>query len=110
LKDHRRGSERSKVQVIGVSTVREKDGLALSSRNVYLSPTERVATPVLYRTLKDSAAPNRSGRANRGHEQGMAREGKLSRCRLLNAACTFPENREFSEFAADFPCSASVPR
>jgi pantoate--beta-alanine ligase len=45
-----------KVHVVGVPTVREKDGLALSSRNVYLSADERAAAPVLYRTLKDSAA------------------------------------------------------
>jgi pantoate--beta-alanine ligase len=45
-----------KVNVIGVPTVREKDGLALSSRNVYLSSAERAAAPVLYRTLTDSAA------------------------------------------------------
>jgi pantoate--beta-alanine ligase len=45
-----------KVDVIGVPTVREKDGLALSSRNVYLSPAERAAAPMLYRTLKESAA------------------------------------------------------
>jgi pantoate--beta-alanine ligase len=45
-----------KVRVIGVPTVREKDGLALSSRNVYLSPAERAVAPVLYRTLKESAA------------------------------------------------------
>jgi pantoate--beta-alanine ligase len=45
-----------KVTVVGVPTVREKDGLALSSRNVYLSPADRAAAPVLYRTLKDSAA------------------------------------------------------
>jgi pantoate--beta-alanine ligase len=45
-----------KVRVIGVPTVREKDGLALSSRNVYLSSTERAAAPVLCRTLKASAA------------------------------------------------------
>jgi pantoate--beta-alanine ligase len=44
-----------KVRVIGVSTVREKDGLALSSRNVYLSATERAVAPMLYRTLKESA-------------------------------------------------------
>lgn len=45
-----------KVSVVSVPTVRETDGLALSSRNVYLSPAERAAAPVLYRTLKDSAA------------------------------------------------------
>jgi pantoate--beta-alanine ligase len=45
-----------KVDIVGVPTVRENDGLALSSRNVYLSPAERAAAPVLYRTLKESAA------------------------------------------------------
>jgi pantoate--beta-alanine ligase len=45
-----------KVRVIGLPTVREMDGLALSSRNVYLSPSERAAAPVLYHTLKESAA------------------------------------------------------
>jgi pantoate--beta-alanine ligase len=44
-----------KVKVIGVPTVREKDGLALSSRNVYLSPAERAAAPTLYRTLTAAA-------------------------------------------------------
>ena len=44
-----------KVKVIGVPTVREKDGLALSSRNAYLSPAERAVAPTLYRTLKESA-------------------------------------------------------
>jgi pantoate--beta-alanine ligase len=38
-------------QVIACPTVREPDGLALSSRNVHLSPEERAAAPVLRRAL-----------------------------------------------------------
>jgi pantoate--beta-alanine ligase len=44
------------VRVVGVPTVREPDGLALSSRNVYLSPEERRVAPRLYRVLNDTAA------------------------------------------------------
>jgi pantoate--beta-alanine ligase len=43
------------LQVVGVPTVREADGLALSSRNVYLSPDERRRAPLLHRTLQDCA-------------------------------------------------------
>ena len=38
-------------EIVGCPTVREPDGLALSSRNVHLSPTERAASPVLHRAL-----------------------------------------------------------
>mgnify|MGYP006421266651 CR=1 FL=1 len=61
----------------GVPTIREEDGLALSSRNVYLSPEERRAAPVLYRTLCEVASKVNSGGdisqlENWGREQVLA--------------------------------------
>ena len=49
------------VKVIGSRTVRERDGLAMSSRNVYLSPDERQTAPVLYRAMKESAKRLKGG-------------------------------------------------
>jgi pantoate--beta-alanine ligase len=51
------------VRIVGGPTVREKDGLALSSRNAYLSPNERAAAPTLYRVLKDCAAQINAGQS-----------------------------------------------
>ena len=44
------------VEIAGVPTVREADGLALSSRNRFLSPAERAAAPRLFAVLRDVAA------------------------------------------------------
>ncbi len=49
------------VKVIGSRTVREVDGLAMSSRNVYLSPEERRVAPTLYKAMKESAGRLRAG-------------------------------------------------
>jgi pantoate--beta-alanine ligase len=49
--------------VIGVETVREEDGLALSSRNAYLSPEERRMAPVIHRALREAAEAIRKGTA-----------------------------------------------
>lgn len=49
------------VEIVGCPTVREPDGLALSSRNAYLTAEERAAAPVLYRALEAGAAAVRAG-------------------------------------------------
>jgi pantoate--beta-alanine ligase len=43
------------VRIVGVPTVRERDGLALSSRNAYLATDERAAAPTLHRVLSACA-------------------------------------------------------
>jgi pantoate--beta-alanine ligase len=49
------------VKVIGSRTVRERDGLAMSSRNVYLLVEERIAAPVLFQAMKQCAQRLRAG-------------------------------------------------
>jgi pantoate--beta-alanine ligase len=49
------------VRVIGSPTVRERDGLAMSSRNVYLNAGERRVAPTLHRALKNLATRLRAG-------------------------------------------------
>jgi len=43
------------IEVIGCPTIREQDGLALSSRNIHLTPEERKAAPVIYASLLAAA-------------------------------------------------------
>ena len=50
------------VKIVGGRTLREKDGLALSSRNAYLSASERAAAPTLYRVLRTCADLIKQGR------------------------------------------------
>lgn len=61
------------VQIVGVPTVREPDGLALSSRNVYLSPAERTAAASLHRALNAAAEKiARGGKVETAVEEARA--------------------------------------
>jgi len=51
------------VAIEGVPTVRDSDGLALSSRNVYLTAEQRALAPTLYRTLQEMARRLEAGEA-----------------------------------------------
>jgi pantoate--beta-alanine ligase len=49
------------VRIVSCPTIRESDGLALSSRNVFLNATQRSNAPALYRSLRQSAEAFRAG-------------------------------------------------
>src|SRR5205807_737191 len=68
------------VDVIGCPTVREADGLALSSRNVYLSTEDRAAAPVLHRALLQGLAAIEAGE----------RDGDVVRRLLADVVATEP--------------------
>ena len=52
------------IDVVAVPTVREQDGLALSSRNSYLTPEQRSAAPVIYRALYHAKSLWEAGELN----------------------------------------------
>jgi len=67
------------VEIIGAPTVRAPDGLALSSRNQYLSPEERALAPRLYRELVRVAELLKAGQNSR---EQIARHEAESRAAL----------------------------
>jgi pantoate--beta-alanine ligase len=65
------------VRIEGVATVREADGLALSSRNAYLSAAERRIAPALHRVLEDIAARLRCGETDPARAMAEGRAALL---------------------------------
>jgi len=61
------------IEIVIVDTMRERDGLAMSSRNVYLSKSERRIAPILFRALSSA-------------KEAFERDGVLSAQRLLEIA------------------------
>ncbi len=61
-------------RIITAPTVREDDGLAMSSRNTYLSDDERQVAPMLYRALEDAAQSLQDGQRDFASLEREARE------------------------------------
>ena len=76
------------VKVVGIPTVRERDGLALSSRNAYLSDAERAVAPTLARVLNACA-----GRINRREPIEMVLEEGIAELRHVGFAVDYLEAR-----------------
>lgn len=66
-------------EIVVLPTVREADGLAMSSRNAYLTPDERAAAPVVFRALSAARDRFRAGQQEMGELEQTA-------CRMIEAS------------------------
>lgn len=91
------------VQIVVCPTVREPDGLALSSRNVYLTPEQRQAAPVLYRALRAAQEAwqrgEHDGERLRAIMRAVLSEEPLAQTEYVSAAdlCTLQELGDASQ-------------
>ncbi len=93
------------LEVVTVPTVREADGLAMSSRNAYLSPEQRSNVVILYKSLEAAAEAVRKGERDAGKIACMVREMISS---VPGAVIDYVELRKYSDLTpADYidrPC------
>jgi pantoate--beta-alanine ligase len=62
------------LRIVAVPTVREADGLAMSSRNVYLDASQRRLAPVLHQAITEAAQAFTRGETDPGRLEGLARD------------------------------------
>jgi pantoate--beta-alanine ligase len=81
------------IQILSCPTVRESDGLALSSRNRFLTPEERTQAPIIFQTLLEAEEKIRAGMTSaRLLETSMERQiGRASLARIDYVVAVHPE-------------------
>lgn len=91
------------VEIVICPTVREADGLAMSSRNAYLSPEERQAARVLYRGLRAAQAAFASGERDAERLRSVVAETVATEPlpRLQYISCAEPDTLEELDRVAD---------
>ncbi len=62
------------LRIVAVPTVRHPDGLAMSSRNVYLDPAARQLAPLVYQAITEAAGVFTQGEADPARLEGVARQ------------------------------------
>jgi pantoate--beta-alanine ligase len=88
------------LRVVAGETVREPDGLALSSRNVYLSSAERAEAPRLYRLLNEVAAGLSPAQASKALAAAGWQPDYIEVRRRADLAAVQPGDRERVVLAA----------
>ena len=99
------------VEIVGVETLRAESGLALSSRNNYLSEEQRQTAALIYRCLVDTAASIKAGDRNYHDLEASARNrlagadirpDYFSICNAINLAAAVEDESHFVILAAGY--------